>query len=139
MEVPADTPETTPAEETVATALLLLVHVPPNGVADNAEVAPEHNDSEPVIDAGAPVTVTTALVVQPAALYIIVAVPGATANTIPVAEPTLATARLPDAQVPPEMPVIKVEVPDSHSERSPETEHPEATETTVAALQPETV
>ena len=57
---PATTPVTTPvADPTVATAGLLLLHVPPLGVHDSAVVALSHTAAVPVIAAGAAFTVIT--------------------------------------------------------------------------------
>ncbi len=47
--VPAATPETMPVEPTVATAILLLVHVPPPVVLASAVLAPTHTVAVPVI------------------------------------------------------------------------------------------
>lgn len=57
--VPAATPDTTPEVPTVATMLLLLVHVPPEGVAINELVVPTHRVVVPVMALGAEFTVTT--------------------------------------------------------------------------------
>ena len=46
--VPAETPVTTPASVTVATAGVLLTHVPPL-VGDNVVVPPAHMDADPVM------------------------------------------------------------------------------------------
>ena len=43
---------------TVATEVLLLVHVPPGNASVNAVVLPEHTNKEPVIAGGIGVTVT---------------------------------------------------------------------------------
>jgi len=56
--VPPDTPLTTPDEEpTVATDVLLLLHVPPPLALLSAVVAPGHTVSVPVIAAGVDFTV----------------------------------------------------------------------------------
>jgi hypothetical protein len=48
--VPVETPVTTPLDNpTVATAGLLLVHVPPVDALDNVEVNPEQTKKLPVI------------------------------------------------------------------------------------------
>jgi hypothetical protein len=54
---PADTPVITPALVTVATAGLLLVHVPPL-VGDNVAVLPTHTDAG-AVTTGKAFTVTT--------------------------------------------------------------------------------
>jgi hypothetical protein len=57
---PALTPVTTPEASTVATAVLLLLHVPPEAVLDNVEVVPEQKVVVPEIEpaSGATLTVT---------------------------------------------------------------------------------
>lgn len=61
--VPAATPITVPVEPTVATAVLLLLHVPPDTEFVNVVKLPAQNDSGPVgvIAAGAALTVTVAV------------------------------------------------------------------------------
>jgi hypothetical protein len=49
---PDETPVTTPEEETVAIDGLLLLHVPPDGVDDNALVTPRHTTLLPLIAEG---------------------------------------------------------------------------------------
>ena len=49
-------PLTTPAAFTVATPVLLLLHVPPNAVLLNVIVAPMHTFVAPIIPEGAGVT-----------------------------------------------------------------------------------
>lgn len=55
--VPEEMPVTTPAELTVALDGLLLVHVPPDGVAESVIVLPVHTVLLPEI-AALPLTVT---------------------------------------------------------------------------------
>jgi hypothetical protein len=52
-------------EPIVATAALLLVHVPPVGVLLRAPVLPTHTSSIPEIVAGVAVTVTSRVIKQP--------------------------------------------------------------------------
>ncbi len=86
--LPAVTPDTRPPEVTVATAVLLLVHVPPVAASVNKEVAPEHIPVEPRIAAGDGVTVITRVTVQPEPReYVIVTGPGVTPVTVPAEEP----------------------------------------------------
>jgi len=66
VEVPADTPDTTPVEEfTVATPVALLLHVPPVVVELKVVVDPAHTAVVPVmaptVGNGFTVTVTTLL------------------------------------------------------------------------------
>ena len=53
----ADTPVTTPVEPTVACALLLLVHTPPDGEELKLVVKPAHTLAVPEIAAGTTPTV----------------------------------------------------------------------------------
>ena len=55
---PPLTPETMPVEETVATLVLLLFHVPPASASDRLNEFPGHTGALPVIAAGPPETVT---------------------------------------------------------------------------------
>ena len=50
--VPLSTPVTMPLAETIATAVLLLVHVPPEGVHESVVLAPTHTVAIPVIAEG---------------------------------------------------------------------------------------
>lgn len=64
--VPALLPVTTPElEPTVATPVLPLVHVPPDGVELNVVVEPVHTVAVPVIEVGAVFTVTVAKAKHP--------------------------------------------------------------------------
>lgn len=64
--VPAVMPVTMPvAEPTVATAVLLLSHVPPAVALDNVVVPPMHMAILPVIGAGSAFIVSSTLVEQP--------------------------------------------------------------------------
>ena len=64
---PEATPLTSPvAEPTVATAILLLVQVPPAVTSLNVVVALRHTDAAPVIAAGPEITETAVVVKQPA-------------------------------------------------------------------------
>jgi hypothetical protein len=63
--VPAVTPVTTPAELTVACAVLLLVHVPPDVISANAVVRPVQTLLAPVIPAGNALTVNGKVATQP--------------------------------------------------------------------------
>jgi hypothetical protein len=101
--VPADTPPTTPLPiPTVATVVVLLVHVPPNVASLSVTVELTHSEGDPVIAAGLALTVSTRVVVQPvaASVNVIVVVPEATPLTTPVDEPAVATVVLPLTHVP---------------------------------------
>src|ERR1019366_9069008 len=92
--VPGAMPETTPVLPTVATAVLLLLHVPPGVASVSVVVLPAQTVAVPVTDDGNAFTVTVAEAVQPPdVVYVIDAVPGAMPETTPVL-PTVATAVL---------------------------------------------
>lgn len=74
--VPFDTPHITPLElPIVATAGLLLLHVPPVLVLVSVVQSPLHTLSEPPIAAGSVFTVTTAVAEHPETVYETVHVP----------------------------------------------------------------
>ncbi len=78
-------------EPTVAIAVLLLLHKPPDTELDSIVVVPAHKAVVPSIGPGAVLTVTVVVVSQPVAnLYVIIAVPVATPVTIPEDDPTVA-------------------------------------------------
>ena len=63
--MPADTPVTTPVPgTTVATVVVLLLHVPPP-TSLKVVVDPTHTDTVPVIEDGNGLTVTTVVAKQP--------------------------------------------------------------------------
>ena len=80
--VPPDTPVTSPGLTTVATAVLLLVHVPPKTASLSTISEPSHTEDGPLISAGVGLTVTVVVAIQPKE-YVIVAVPA----PIPVTRP----------------------------------------------------
>ena len=55
--VPAVPPVTTPVELTLATVVLLLLHIPPVTPSLNVVPKPEHTDVAPDIEPGAAITV----------------------------------------------------------------------------------
>ena len=117
--VPADAPATTPFDEPmVAAAVLLLLHVPPGLASASVAVEPEHIVVLPVMAAMAE-TLVTAVTRQPPAVYVIVAEPAFTAVSIPVAEPTDATAALLLLHVPPVVVLPSVAIEPAHSEVVP--------------------
>ncbi len=64
--MPVVTPDTTPpVDVTVATAVLLLLHVPPEVASLNVTVDPTHTFALPVIAAGNGLTVNTADAAHP--------------------------------------------------------------------------
>ena len=65
VEVPDAIPLTTPVPgATVATVVVLLLHVPPPASL-NVVVEPRHTDAVPVIDEGNGLTVTIVVAIQP--------------------------------------------------------------------------
>ncbi len=112
--VPAEIPDTTPEDaSTVAIAVLLLVHVPPEMACARVLDAPTHAFVVPVMVASAALTVTCVTEMQPAPDRIndMLAVPVATPVTIPVADPTVALVVVLLAQVPPPEVLMMVVVP----------------------------
>jgi hypothetical protein len=84
----------------VATAVLLLVHVPPVMASLRTIVKPWQTFAAPIIAEGVGRTVTVVVVMHPF-VYIITAVPGAMPETMPVVAPIVAVPVLPLLQVPP--------------------------------------
>jgi hypothetical protein len=105
---PVTTPE---AEPTVATRLLLLLHVPPPGASVSDIVPPVHTVVAPIIADGNGLTVTTVVVKQPEGkVYVIVAVP---VDGPVVTKPEDETAAIPGAllpQVPDETALLNCDV-----------------------------
>lgn len=103
---PADTPVTTPAFVTVATALLLLVQVPPE-VGDNVVVTPTQTVLAPVmLTTGRSVTETAGVGADIQPVLVSVKVKVADPAVTPVTTPafvTVATAGLLLTQVPPDV------------------------------------
>lgn len=91
----------------VATAVLLLVHVPPVTASLRMIVKPWQTFVAPVIDAGVGSTVTAVIVIHPF-VYVIVAVPGAMLEMIPVVAPTVAVPVLLLLHVPPVVVLLSV-------------------------------
>ena len=90
------------AEVTVATVVMLLVHVPPATALLNIMVDPEHTAVGPVIAPGTDLTVTVTDVVHPVAdeVNCMTVVPGETPVTSPPAGVTVATPEVELVQVP---------------------------------------
>jgi hypothetical protein len=102
-EVPTELPVTTPlAEPTLATAGILLIHVPDDGDALNVLAEPVQIVSKPLIAPGDELTLTVVATKQPPAIvYVMPAAPLPTPSTTPDVEPTWAIAELLLVQVPP--------------------------------------
>jgi len=109
---------------TVASAVLLLLHVPPLVVSCKVTVVPAQIAlTDGVIAPGTMFTVTMVDVVQPEAgsVYTMVAVPTVLPSTLPVAEPTV-TCELELLQLPPDVPSVKVIVELIHTLDGPDIE-----------------
>jgi hypothetical protein len=101
--VPADTPVTTPVEASTETALPDVLYDPPLVAEDTVMVDPTHTVGADADNAaGKGFTVTVVVRRQPVGrLYVTTEVPAIRPFTVPVAEPTVATAVLLLLQVPP--------------------------------------
>jgi hypothetical protein len=104
----AETPPAMPvANPTLPIAGVLLDHVPPATGCDNVVVRPWHTELAPTIAAGAGVTVTTSVEIQPALNpYVIVVVPVAMPVNTPVDGSIVPTAGVLLDHVPPDAVVV---------------------------------
>jgi hypothetical protein len=122
-DVPVATPVTKPVKPTVATAVLVLLQVPPGVISVSGVVLPAHTVRVPAIVAGCigcGFTVMGLMAVQPVGnVYKIAGVPAATAVTIPV-DPTMARAVLLLLHAPPEVRSVNGTVNPAHSVFIPE-------------------
>jgi hypothetical protein len=64
---PVSSPVTIPVRPIVARSKLLLLQVPPEGVAERLKVLPRHTDAEPLIADGRGLIVSVCIVKQPVA------------------------------------------------------------------------
>jgi hypothetical protein len=115
VDAPADTPVTTPEAEPTLAKPLLLVHVPPAVPCVNVVLMPTHIFVEPVIAAGAALTVAIAVARQPATVYEIVAVPAAIPVITPVPDTIVATPVVLDVQAPDGVALVNVDVEPAHT------------------------
>jgi hypothetical protein len=101
----------------VATAVVLLIHAPPEPVELSVVVAPTHADCTPVITVGTGLTVIVAVAYAPElTLYVMVTVPAATPVTMPEREPTVAISVLAlTHDVPPGVASVSNVVPPVHT------------------------
>jgi hypothetical protein len=116
--VPAVIPVATPVVASIVMLPLGVLHVPPAGVALRVVLLPIHAVSVPLIVPGAALTVTTAEVLQPPAVYTTVAVPGATPPIKPGLSIVAIVVGVID-HVPPVVVVVSVVVRPTHSVRLP--------------------
>jgi hypothetical protein len=110
--VPAPIPPTMPEVPTVPTAVLLLLHTPPEEASLNVIVAPAQRENVPIITAGIGYTVTIIdTVPHPSvSVYAIVVVPAPMPVTTPDVEPTVPTLPLLLLHVPPVIASVNVVV-----------------------------
>ena len=100
---------------TVATAVLLLLHVPPVIASPNVIMEPAQTVVPPDIDGGIGFTVTVIVLTQPEpSIYVIIVVPGATPVTVPKAS-TVALAVLLLLHVPALVTSINIVVAPTHT------------------------
>lgn len=106
--VPALTPPAIPVPAPIEpTAGVLLLHAPPDTGCVIGVVRPIHTVELPDIAAGAAVTVTTSVDIQPAlSAYVIVVVPELMPVSTPVAASMVPTAAVLLLQVPPVLEVV---------------------------------
>lgn len=131
----------------VATAVLLLNHVPPDGELASVVDMPSHScmGRPPLMDVGRQLTVIALVVVQPEPNeYVMVAVPGAGVQDIPVTRPVatsiVAIAGVLLAHVPPPVALASVIVCPTHTLLGPVIAPGNAfTVTSAVAEQPDTV
>jgi hypothetical protein len=121
VDVPTPTPDTAPLVAlTVATPVLLLVHVPENVADVNVVVQLLHSVSTPPIAPGKVTTVATIVRRQPVAnVYLIVELPVATPVTTPVPATTVAFDGTLLVHVPPDGDELSVAVLPIHAVADP--------------------
>lgn len=102
----------------VATAVLSLSHVPPAEALVSVPVLPSHTASAPDMADGVGCTVTTVVVLQPPAVYTIVAFPAVSPLTTPVLL-MVATVVLLLVQLPPVVDVLSAVVLPAHTDNVP--------------------
>ena len=96
------TPVTTPVNEPMLAAEVLLSHDPPGTMSPNVAVAPTHRDGAPDIGPGEGLTVTTFVARQPVGkVYVMVVVPVVIPVIIPVIAPIVAVVGVLLNHVPP--------------------------------------
>ena len=116
--MPGSTPVTIPLLLPTVAVEPDVLQVPPPGLL-SVVLSPTQTVPLPVIAEAPGVTVTTIVVVQPPAVYEIVAVPVAIPLTTPVVEPTVAVPVAEDAQVPPVVVLDSVVVCPTHTDGVP--------------------
>lgn len=132
--VPTAAPVTTPEDDTVALAVLLLLHTPPLTELLRTSVRPTQTELPPVIGGNA-LTVTVVVVEQPLAEYVITVVPFVLPYTRPV-EDTVATDVVLLLQVPPGTASLSCVVEPGHTVVVPKIAGRVPTVTVAVAVQP---
>jgi len=119
--VPADAPVITPVEApTVATPILLLLHVDVPEMSDSVDVPPTQTTIVPVIGAGVGLTVTFVVAWQPVgSVYVIAAVPEIAPLAMPDEAPIAATEGVPLLHVPPVEASLRTVIPPGQSVNVP--------------------
>ena len=113
--MPAAIPVTTPVVPSIVALGVVLVQAPPRVASNRVVVAPSHNTSVPPIAAGVEPTVITIVVAQPTAVvYVLRAVPIATAVATPLV-PSIVTTPSLLLQLPPVMSSLRLSVPPTHT------------------------
>jgi hypothetical protein len=126
--VPAETPTTMPVPDpTLATAPSLLLHVPPIVESFKVIVVYTHATLLPKIADGAPYTDTVVVTNPHKFEYVIVAVPGPTAETMPLTESIVAIAVSLLLQMPPDTVLVRGVVKPTQTEVIPEIAEGEGT------------
>ncbi len=136
--VPGDTPPIVPDDRPmVATPGVAAFQVPPAGISLNVAVLPWHTWVVPDIADGSVFTVTVVEAVQPAVVvYLMITLPVATPDTIPLAASTTAMLVLLLLHVPPVGESLNVVMLPAHIVLLPVTGVIALTVTVVVALQP---
>ena len=108
--MPVSKADVADAGETVTISVSVEVQKPPLVADTSVVLLPAHIDIVPVRAAGAFTTVTTAVVIQPATLYVIRAVPAELPKNAPAIVPGLATPTVLLAHVPPVVSLANIAV-----------------------------
>lgn len=117
--------------------MLTLLHVPPERPSVSVVVLPWHTVSVPPMAGGVALMVSVAVLVQPdSEVYVITGLPDPDVVTMPVAEPTAATAGLLLTHVPPDGVAVSVVVTPAHILSVPLMAGAGFTVTVVVAAQP---
>lgn len=104
----------------VATPVLPLIQVPPDGDELNMAEEPTHKNVVPDIAVGVVLIVTICVTKQPPpTVYVISVVPLLMPDTTPVPDPTVAILKFPLVQVPPPGEEVNVVIEPAHKTAAP--------------------